>query len=418
MSARSKARERVQAGQSTVSTAECESYELARVRQAVRAVLAPLGGIRRFVRPGMRVLLKPNLLNDAGLERATTTHPTVIRAVAELVQEAEGEVWIGDSPAGPIKENERIWRASGVTEVAREVNAKLVLFDRVVWRQVRVAGDDGAGTGRVADTERTRDYFIAPPVLEADLVIDLPKLKTHVLTLYTGAVKNLYGVIPGTRKREPHLLAPGVRDFSPLLVDVLELVQPRLSILDGVIGLEGNGPGVSGIPRSYGVLAASTDAVALDAVIAQALGYRSGRVLHLKLAHARGLGVADPDAIDVVGEPSALEFGRVKLPRTQWYYNVPSWATAFVHRLARVRPQLFPSKCVGCGRCVEVCPAGAISRQSQPLDSRGRTRRVLARPPVFDLDVCVGCLCCVEVCPVGALEPRRNLLVRLIGLGR
>jgi ferredoxin len=140
--------------------------------------------------------------------------------------------------------------------------------------------------------------------------------------------------------------------------------------------------------------------------------------LHLALAQARGLGVADPGAIAVEGRRSTLDFGRVKLPRTHWYYDVPSWATAFVHRLARVRPRLLPDKCVGCGRCVEVCPAGAISRASQPLDSAGRARRVLSKPPVFDLDVCVGCLCCVEVCPVGALEPRRNLLVRLIGMGR
>ena len=127
---------------------------------------------------------------------------------------------------------------------------------------------------------------------------------------------------------------------------------------------------------------------------------------------------ADLDAIAVEGKPCTLEFGRVKLPRTHWYYDVPSWATSLVHRQARVRPRLSTHRCVGCGRCIEVCPAGAISRQSQPLDSRGRTRRVLAKPPVFDLNACVGCLCCVEVCPVGALEPHRNLLVRLIGMGR
>jgi uncharacterized protein (DUF362 family)/NAD-dependent dihydropyrimidine dehydrogenase PreA subunit len=368
--------------------------------------------MQRFVRPGMRVLLKPNLLNDAGLERATTTHPVVVRAIAELVQEAGGEVWIGDSPAGPIANNRRVLRAAGMVAVAEHLDVQMVPFEQMVWKRVQAPNGGAAGSGR------SLDYFIASPVLEADLVIDLPKLKTHVLTLYTGAVKNLYGVVPGTRKREPHLRAPGVRDFSPVLVDLLEFVRPRLSILDGVIGLEGDGPGVGGDPRVYGLLAASTDAVALDAVIAQALGYRPGQVLHLDLAQARGLGVADLAKIRVVGKPSTLEFGRVRLPRTHWYYTVPSWATAVVHRLARVRPRLLEDKCVGCGRCIEVCPAGAISGYSEPLDSRGRTRRVLSAPPVFDLNACVGCLCCVEVCPVGALKPRRNLLVRLIGMGR
>jgi uncharacterized protein (DUF362 family)/NAD-dependent dihydropyrimidine dehydrogenase PreA subunit len=379
-------------GKPAVSVAACDVYDLDVLRAAVDAVLAPLGEMERFVRPGMKVLLKPNLLNDAGLDRATTTHPAVIRAVAEAVQEAGGEVWIGDSPGGPISGNSRVMRATGAFEVAVDVGARLMPFEQVVWKRL-----DGAGKGRPADC------FIAAPVFEADLVIDLPKLKTHVLTLFTGAVKNLYGVIPGTRKRDPHFQAPGVGDFSPILVDVLELVQPGLTLLDGVVGLEGNGPGASGSPRRFGCLAASADPVALDAVIAQAIGYRAGEVLHLKLAEARGLGVADPKAIAVLGERRALDFGRVQLPRTHWYYRVPSWVSAPFYRFARVRPRLSPEMCIGCGRCVEVCPRDAITP---------------GKPVGMDLDHCIGCLCCAEICPQGAIVPRRGLLSRLAGLGR
>jgi uncharacterized protein (DUF362 family)/Pyruvate/2-oxoacid:ferredoxin oxidoreductase delta subunit len=342
----------------------------------------------------MTVLIKPNLLNDAGLDRATTTHPAVIRAVAEAVQQAGAEAWIGDSPGGPIAGNPRVMRATGAAEVASDVGARLVPFDRVVWR--RVEREAGA-----------HDYLIAAPVFEADLVIDLPKLKTHVLTLFTGAVKNLYGVIPGTRKRDPHFRAPGVADFSSVLVDVLDIVQPRLCIVDGVVGLEGNGPGASGLPRRFGCLAASADPVALDAVLAQAIGYRTGEVLHLKLADSRGLGVHDPTQIAVVGEAQALEFGSVRLPRSQWYHHVPSWASAPFYRFAKVRPRLAPEMCIGCGRCIEVCPKNAIASKG------GKERRV-----AIDLDRCVGCLCCVEICPQGAITPRRGLLSRLAGLGR
>jgi len=368
-----------------VSVVSCSTYDLEAVRRAVRAALAPLDGIGRFVRPGMRVLLKPNLLAAADLERAVTTHPAVVQAVAEMVAEAGGEVWIGDSPAGPVGNGPRVWRRSGMTEVAARTGARLVPFEGVVWK--RLNGDD---------------YFIARPVFEADLVIDLPKLKTHVLTLCTGAVKNLFGTIPGTRKREVHLRAPGVQDFSRALVDVLELVRPGLTIMDGVVGQEGNGPGTGGTPHRYGCLAASTDPVALDTVITQAMGYRPGEVLHLVEAAARGLGVADVEAIQVEGDRRALDFGRVDLPTARWYFRIPAWIGAPLYRAARLQPRVVVSRCVGCGQCVEVCPQEAIEA---------------GKPPRFDLERCIGCLCCGEVCPEGAIEPRRGLLARLIGLG-
>jgi len=369
---------------SVVSVVTCETYEPGAVRQAVTAVLAPLGGIGRFVRPGMQVLLKPNLLAAAGLERAITTHPAVVQAVAELVQGAGGTVLVGDSPGGSVKDLSLVWRRSGMADVTQRVGADLVPFDGVVWK--RLNGND---------------YLIARPVLEADLVINLPKLKTHMLTLYTGAVKNLFGTIPGTRKREVHCRAPGVQDFSQALVDVLELVQPGLTLMDGVFGQEGNGPGMGGTPRQYGCLAASADPVALDAVIAGALGYRPGEVLHLAQADVRRLGVADLDAVRVAGEQQALDFGAVSLPKAHWYFRVPSWVGAPLRRAVRLRPRLVPSACVGCLACVEACPREAITP---------------GQPPRFDLDRCIGCFCCAEVCPQGAITPHRNLIARLVGV--
>jgi len=370
---------------SAVSIVTCETYEPGAVRQAVTAALAPLGGIGRFVHPGMRVLLKPNLLAAADLERAITTHPAVVQAVAELVQEAGGMVLIGDSPGGPVEHNPSVLRRSGMAGVAERTGARLVPFDGVAWK--RLDGDS---------------YFIARPVLEADLVINLPKLKTHVLTLYTGAVKNLFGAIPGTRKREVHCRAPGVQDFSRALVDVLELVRPGLTLMDGVLGQEGDGPGTGGTPRRYGCLAASADPVALDAVIARALGYRPGEVLHLAQAGVRRLGTSDLDAVQVAGDRQALDFGTVSLPQARWYLRLPAWVSAPLSRAMRLRPRLNPSACVGCSACVEVCPRQAITP---------------GQPPRFDLDRCVGCFCCAEVCPQGAITPHRNLIARLVGVG-
>ena len=373
-------------GDPLVSVVCCGNYEIGTVRRAIAAAVTPLGGIRRFVRPGMRVLLKPNLVNDAHLGRAVTTHPAVVQAAAELVQGAGGTVWIGDSPAGPVGLNARVYRNTGMTELARCLGADLVLFDRAVWKR-----------------SRGNDYFVASPVVDADLVINLPKLKTHVLTLYTGAVKNLFGVVPGTRKRELHCQAPGVLDFSRVLVDVLEVVRPGLSILDGVLGQEGNGPGAGGTPHDYGCIAASADPVALDAVVSRAMGYRSGEVIHLAQAGSRGLGVSNPSAVRLEGPPRGLDFGKLNLPKARWYLRAPSWIGAPVRWTARIRPRLIRSACTGCGRCAEVCPPEAITG---------------GHPPLFDLDACIGCLCCVEICPEGAIEARRNVVARVIGLGQ
>jgi NAD-dependent dihydropyrimidine dehydrogenase PreA subunit len=216
----------------------------------------------------------------------------------------------------------------------------------------------------------------------------------------------MFGAIVGARKRELHVYAPGVQDFSRVLADVLQLVPPGLTIMDGILGQEGSGPGAGGTPRQYDCLAASADPVALDTVITEALGYRQGEVLHLAQAAERRLGIADLDAIRVEAPGDLLDFGPVDLPTPRWYLRVPSWISAPLQGMIKLYPDLQAEACVGCGRCVEVCPRDAITPGQAP-----RT------PPSFDLKECVGCMCCAEICPDGAIEPGRNLLARLIGLG-
>ena len=368
-----------------VSAVVCETYDLEQVRRAVTTALAPLGGMKRFVRPGMSVLLKPNLVSAAALDRGVTTHPAVVEVVAGLVQEAGGMALVGDSPGGPIADNDRVLSGTGMVDAAERAGAQIVRFEGVAW--IRHGG---------------ADYFVARPVLDVDLIINLPKLKTHVLTLYTGAIKNLFGVIPGTRKREVHCRAPGVIDFGQALVDVLELVRPGLTIMDGILGQEGNGPGVGGTPHPYGCVVASADPLALDTVVARALGYRTGEVVYLEQASARGLGVSDPRAVQILGDRAALDFGPLDLPKSHWYFRLPGWISKPVHRGATIRPRLSAAACVGCGRCVEVCPGDAIALEKQAT---------------IDLSRCIGCLCCAEICPQGAIEPRWSLLARLIGIG-
>lgn len=365
---------------STVSVIENDTYEPGAASRAIAAALAPLGGIQRFVRPGMTVLLKPNLLSALPLEQAATTHPAIVVAVADLVREAGGRPLVGDSPAGSDATAERACRRSPLALGLQEAGLEMMHLQDATWRQLN-----------------GQAHHVASAVLDADLVINLPKLKTHVYTLYTGAVKNLFGTVPGHYKQEIHCLNTRLEDFSARLVDVLELVRPGLTIMDAIVGQEGMGPGAGGKPRGYGYLAAAEDPVALDTVMAQAMGYHLRYLWHLSQADARSLGTADPAAIRVVGR--APRFGQVEIhKRPVWYSRVPSW---LLRPAVRVYPQLRdPQACTGCGLCAEVCPAQAITA---------------GRPIVLERSKCISCFCCIEACPRGLLEPHRNQLNRAIG---
>ncbi len=369
---------------STVSIQTCRDYQLDNIRSQLAACLAPMGGMGAFIKPGMKVLLKPNLLTAAEPGKAVTTHPVLIRAVAEAVCAAGGIAWVGDSPAAETNEGRSVWETEGLGDALSASGAKLIKFKGAYLRHV----------GRY-------DYYISRPVLDADLIINLPKMKTHTLTRYTGAVKNLLGVLPGGRKREIHVRAPGVTEFSRALVDILELVKPQLNIMDGILGMEGNGPGTSGTPHAYNLLAASTDAVALDSVLAGAMGFPPGGVVHLAQAEERGLGNHHPDRIRIDGDRSILQLGKVDLPKARWFLDMPSWFTDPIREKIKLQPQIDEAKCTACGTCADACPAGVI------------TIREVAE---FELSHCIGCMCCVEVCPHAALNPKPNLLARLVGV--
>lgn len=369
-----------------VSVAACSGYQLDAVRTAVRESLVRLGGIGAFVRPGMTVLVKPNMLMRAPEERAVTTHPTVVRAIVEEAVVAGGKVIVGDGPAGKEGIGIKLMRHAGVADAVTAAGGTCIELDSPLWK-----------------TLGGRDYFLSRVMFDADMVIDVAKMKTHMLTGYTGAVKNLYGAVPGVRKRELHCQAPDANSFSGIVADLLELMPPGLSIVDGVRGQEGDGPGMSGKPRAYGLIAASSDPVALDTVLARAMGFGQGEVRHLALASERGLGVGEEAAIEVVGDLAALDLGAVDLSRPRWYLRPPAWVGRYLGERIVAVPEVSPPACTSCRRCVEACPVGAASVP------RGGAAD-------FDLEKCISCMCCAEVCPEGAVRPKRPLLGRLLGL--
>lgn len=362
-----------------VALVKCSDYNEVRVEEAVPQAVELAGGVERFIKPGERVFLKVNLLLAVPIERAVTTHPAVVKALVRLVQSVGAEAVIGDSPGGPysVRWLKRVYRASGMDKVAEETGASLN-FD------VQTA-DVPHPEGKIL-----KHLTIAKAVQDADAVITVPKLKTHGLMLFTGAVKNLFGVVPGLLKAEYHLRMPKVADLSDAMVDIFNLVKPRLAVVDGIVGMEGDGPS-AGSPRRIGTVLVSGDGFACDVAGASLVGLRPEQMPITKAAMARGLTTGRLSDIELAGAP----FEEIKLTdfkhATKGFSGdrMPVVAQGLLNRLFRPKPVLQPGSCTGCATCVQVCPPKAIS--------------MVGKLPQTDYDNCIRCFCCQELCPESAI---------------
>jgi uncharacterized protein (DUF362 family)/Pyruvate/2-oxoacid:ferredoxin oxidoreductase delta subunit len=385
-----------------IAISRCADYDQERVNEALRQGINLLGGIGAFVRPGQKVLLKVNLLVPAGPQRAITTHPAVVEAMVRLVQEAGGEPLIADSPGASIPYTPAglrfAYRATGLLGVAERTGA-LLNWDTSA---VDVAHPAGVLMKRLE---------VIRPVIEADVVISMPKLKTHALTCFTGATKNLFGVIPGLTKSGYHAKLHTLPNFSAMLLDVISFVRPALVVMDGIVGMEGNGPR-AGNPRRVGVLLLGRDSVALDAVATTIVGINPLEVEMLKIAREWGWWPGDLSEIEILGagieEVHIADFvkpppnlrGEVPFPNSVVYHYI----APLLRRHLTLWPEMVAGRCTACQSCVRSCPKQAIS-----------IKNGLA---VVDYDRCIRCYCCHELCPEGAVELRRSWLGRLVYRGR
>jgi uncharacterized protein (DUF362 family)/Pyruvate/2-oxoacid:ferredoxin oxidoreductase delta subunit len=370
---------------SDVSIVRCADYDSGRILGALRRAVDLLGGMGAFVKPGERVLIKPNLLKASPPAEAVTTHPEIIRAVIRLVRETGAQVLVGDSPG--FGELRRVCEKSGVLDVIEEEGAVLAELDEVV--QVKNHG-------------QFHRYEIARAVHEADVVINLPKLKTHGMMTVTGAVKNLFGCIPGKRKAQWHFNAGVNRGaFARMLVELCALIKPRLTIMDAVVGMEGNGPG-SGEPRDIGLVLAGQDPVALDVVSGTIVGADPALLYIVRAAAEAGTGETRLDRITIHGEPLAdviVEGFRLP-PQEHLEWRLPEWARRLLKDALTTRPVIDHSQCIRCGICQGHCPQGAIYEMRKRLEIRYRD--------------CIRCFCCQEFCPRGAITVGRGWGLTLV----
>ena len=374
-----------------VSIARCPEYEPAALAAALDESLRPLGGMQAFVRPGDSVFLKVNLLSKAEPERMVTTHPEVVRAVVRAVKAAGGEVSIGDSPGGRTSAASaaKLFQVSGMAEVAETEGARLVLLDD---EHVRVPVPAGA---------KYASLTLGAQAVRADVLITLPKFKTHGFMTLTGAVKNQFGLVPGLEKAQFHLKVPSRPDFADMLIDINEACMPALAIMDAVVGMEGEGP-AGGSPKPIGALMASRDIYALDVVMAAMAGLAVGEVPVTKQAAMRGLGPTSVEDVEVVGVPwREIAPADYLLPQRDLSSRLSPAMAERAKGLVTAKPFLAaPERCTSCGTCADNCPAEAITMKD------GR--------PAFDYGECIRCYCCQELCPPQVIALKRNWLVRAL----
>ena len=362
-----------------VAISRCGDYDGANVYEAVRKALDLIGGIGSFVRPGMKVLLKPNMLSPHKAEDAVTTHPEVVRAVARLVKEAGGIVSLGDAPGGYGYNIDEILETSGIKKVADEEGIEIKKFTA---------------------SKFVNGIPVARHVLDADLVISIPKFKTHTITVITAAVKNMFGSVVGLYKAECHSRAPKEGDFSKIMAKVFSITKPGLNVVDGIIAMEGDGPS-SGVIRRMNLIMAGTDAVAIDACIAKIIGLKPLDVLVTKEAFNMGLGEAHPEHIQTVGDDiNDFITKDFKLPQTTPLKFLPKGIINILAALIKFKPYIDNGLCKRCNLCKVACPVNCITIKK---DYCG-----------IDYKKCVRCLCCQEVCPYKAICIKRNILTKMI----
>ena len=343
------------------------------------------------IRPGMRVVLKPNLVMSSKPEQAIITHPAFTAAVGKCVQKAGGRVVIAESPGGPYTPAamKAMFRATGYRDMAEACG--FTLYTDCKSREVTLP-----------QAKRCRELSVVEPFLDRDYLIDLPKLKTHSMVGFSGAVKNLFGTVPGLQKPELHCRFPEREPFSEMLCDLCHFLGPDLSLMDGIWAMEGNGP-TGGQRRDLHVIAGSESPWALDVAAASLVGLEPEKITMLWEGHERGYGPLDLSELELVGDPMetllAPDFLKAEASSTDFIDRLPKFLRPAAKKLATPYPRIDKKRCVGCGKCAESCPQHTISLRD------GKA--------VIRYQNCIRCFCCHEMCPKHVVQIKRLGLLRL-----
>lgn len=372
---------------SKVIIQECKDYVLEDIMEKINDGIEKLGGWDLFVKPGDTVLLKANLIGPKASDTAAVTHSEFVRAITRILKERGCNVWIGDSSGGAIAgiaPTAQSFKVSGYEKVAEEEGALIKNFDKEGVVEVEPKG------------KFKEKMFLAKPLFEADVVINLPKLKTHSANVYTGAVKNLFGCIPGLRKATYHKMAPDKEDFGDIIADIHQATKFSLHIMDSITSMEGEGPTAGSVYKSNKILI-STDPLALDAVALNMLGLTVDDVPIIIAAKKRNLGQWNLEDIIIEGDYDSIpKLNNFKLPKVLKSSKQKSnKAVVKVIDFFKTVPEIDTNKCKKCNMCVESCPMQAIDRATKKID----------------YSKCIECMCCHELCLHKAVRLKKNNII-------
>lgn len=377
-----------------VALRKCDNYNYEEVKLSIEQLIEDLGGLEKYIKPGSKVLVKPNLLMKKTPEEATTIHPMVVKVVCEKLLDLNCKVKIADSPGGPYTQGalKSIYKASGIEKVANELGIELN-YD-ISEEKVE---NPNANALKYMD--------IIKPITEADYIVNLCKLKTHQMATFTGGTKNLYGCIAGLKKAEIHYRFPTEELFcEEVLLDICSYINPVLTIMDGIVGMEGEGPS-AGVPRKIGALLASKSTHAIDYVACKLINLDVKRAPTLVGAIKRKFIKEDGSDIVILGDDiNPLIIKDFDIPKTSKDFRLlASRMPKFLHepitKIITPKPKIRHKDCVKCGKCIQACPAKVMK---------------LNNKVEIDLNKCIRCYCCHELCPKKAVDIKRNFIFRII----
>jgi uncharacterized protein (DUF362 family)/Pyruvate/2-oxoacid:ferredoxin oxidoreductase delta subunit len=383
-----------------VALLKCETYDVDLIESKIREGFELLGG-RKFLREliplNSKVLLKPNLLSVEHKESPVVTHYAVFEAVIRVIKEYSNNIVFGDSPG--FGDGKKAAEKCGLIDIAKKYDVEYVDFNE----------------GISVKLERSllcKTWTVAKEPYEANVVITLPKLKTHAMAYFTGAIKNQFGCIPGTQKATWHTRMPKAENFCKMLLDLNTVVKTSFAIMDGIVAMEGNGP-KSGSPYKLNTLIMGKSITAVDSTAVRLIGYDNPLDTPvLKEAYDSGYGAVLPREIEVLGEKiETLKAKNFKLCRNGGdFHFINPTVTNFLRELIAPSPSLIPKKCISCGRCKEVCP-----ESPKAIEMINKENKCY---PQWEMKKCIRCFCCQELCPVGAIETKQSAVGKLISKGK
>lgn len=380
---------------SKVAVIPCREYDQQEVYAAVEKGIALLGGWDCFVQKDEKILLKPNLLNRAEVNKAVTTHPSVFEAVARNLKDMGFmKLSYGDSPGHPGSV-EKTAEVCGIKEVADRLEISLADFAH-------------SQTVEYNRGRTTRKFEICQGVLDTDGIINVCKMKTHQLERITGGVKNLFGCVHGLNKGAAHAKYPDAESFAQMLIDLNLLLKPRLHIMDGIVAMEGNGP-ASGTPVEMNVILMSADPVALDATFCRLVDLDPSAIPTIYYGEIFGLGKWKESEIEILGVDRLEDYCNKEFDVSREKNYSGRWAFLDRFKVLARKPVIIENKCIRCGACVNACPLEDKALLFPMKDGKPQQINGIKAVPQYDYRKCIRCYCCQEMCPERAIVVKRKL---------